>query len=71
MSVEQEKSLTRFTCNGGRDRRGVLCRMNYEGVDGFSSAWAEAKVHGWVNAQTSDGEWQHFCPSCKRELGDD
>jgi hypothetical protein len=66
MSVEREGSLTRFTCDGGG-----TCRANYEGVDGFSSAWKEARAHGWVNAETSDRTWQHFCPTCKRDLGDD
>lgn len=66
MSVEREESLTRFTCDGDG------CRKNYEGVDGFSSAWAEARAHGWVNAQDVLTEiWYHYCPKCKLELGDD
>lgn len=65
MSVEREGSLTRFTCDGGG------CRKNYEGVDGFVSAWAEAKCHGWVGVPDGRGDWRHYCPTCRRELGDD
>lgn len=57
MSVEREGSLTRFTC----DSPG--CHRNYEGVDGFVSAWNEAKVHGWANAE-NNGEWTHYCKDC-------
>lgn len=64
MTIEREGGLTRIVCDGAR------CRRNYEGVDGFSSAWAEAKVSGWVNAE-SRGVWTHYCPTCKRDLGDD
>ncbi len=64
MSVEREDNLTRFTCDGDG------CRKNYEGVDGFVSAWTEAKAHGWVNSIGRNG-WQHYCPKCKLELGDD
>jgi hypothetical protein len=72
MSIEREGSLTRFTCDGGIDRRGVSCRANYEGVDGFVSAWTEAKAHGWINVQNiSDSSWKHYCKDCKLELGDD
>lgn len=71
MSIEREGSLTRFNCDGGKDARGVVCRANYEGVDGFVSAWAEAKQRGWVNAEQSNRTWNHYCPSCKMELGDD
>ena len=63
MSVEREAGLTRFTCDG------TQCHKNYEGVDGFSSAWNEAKCHGWVNAEHR-GVWTHYCPTCKRELGE-
>jgi hypothetical protein len=65
MSVEREDRLTRFTC----DESG--CRRNYEGVDGFASAWQEARAHGWVNAENGDKTWSHYCPKCKLELGDD
>lgn len=64
MSVEREGSLTRFTCDGDR------CHKNYEGVDGFVSAWTEARAHGWVNAIDRWGTWKHYCPKCKKELGD-
>lgn len=64
MTVEREGKLTRFTCNGQG------CHKNYEGVDGFSSAWIEAKTHGWVNTELR-GVWEHFCPTCKLLLGDD
>lgn len=64
MSVEREESITRFTCDGWQ------CRRNYEGVDGFGSAWKEAKAHGWVNAINGLGAWTHYCPKCKIELGD-
>lgn len=67
MSVEREQSLIRFTCDGDG------CRRNYEGVDGFGSAWAEAKCHGWVTMPKRMGGdvWLHYCPACKRDLGDD
>lgn len=61
MSIEREENLTRFTCDGGG------CRKNYEGVDGFGSAWQEAKAHGWVNAN-NDGTWTHYCPDCARRI---
>ena len=70
MAVEREGSLTRFPCDGvlpGNKR----CRVNYEGVDGFHSAWEEAKVHGWVNAMgfvNNISAWMHYCKTCKKEL---
>lgn len=73
MSVEREESITRFTCDGEPLGKQGTCRANYEGVDGFVSAWTEAKAHGWVNVPFS-GEraaWKHYCPTCKLELGDD
>lgn len=68
MSVERETGVTRFTCDGAR------CRANYESdEDEFADAWREARAHGWVNAAPlmAGGDWQHFCPRCKLELGDD
>lgn len=62
MSIEREGSLTRFNCDGAG------CYKNYEGGE-FFSAWAEAKSEGWVNLQ-SRGSWQHYCPTCKKQLGD-
>jgi hypothetical protein len=65
MSIEREGPLTRFVC----DERG--CRKNYEVHDEmFAASWAEAKHAGWVNAER-DGAWTHYCPECKRDLGDD
>lgn len=64
MSVEKDGQLTRFNCDGGR------CHKNYEGTDGFSNVWAEAKHHGWVNSEHRDG-WRHYCSQCKLEYGDD
>lgn len=61
MSIEKEDSITRFTC----DMPG--CRKNYEGVDGFGSAWKEAKAHGWVLAEVN-GEFQHYCKECGGKL---
>lgn len=68
MSIEREGGLTRITCDGDG------CRKNYKGMDGFHSAWTEAKVHGWVNAMSyvnNISTWNHYCPKCKKELGDD
>lgn len=70
MSIEREESLTRFTCNGDPRGNGSRCPANYEGVDGFSSAWTEAKCHGWVSFNNGK-VWLHYCPKCKKELGDD
>lgn len=64
MSVEREGSLTRFTCDGGG------CRKNYEGMDGFVSAWQEARCHGWANMEYR-GVWTHYCKMHAGELGDD
>lgn len=63
MSVEREGSVTTFTCDG------PACHKNYDGDEGFVYTWNEAKAHGWVNAEHL-GEWSHFCPSCKKQLGD-
>jgi hypothetical protein len=70
MTVEREGRLTRFVCNGGVDRRGVMCRCNYETDAGsFADAWREAKHMGWVNAE-SGGTWTHYCGDCKKDMGD-
>lgn len=66
MSTERDNGITRFTC----DSRG--CRANYESDEGdFTAAWSEAKAHGWVAAVERGVVWKHYCPTCKRELGDD
>lgn len=72
MSVERDGKLTRFVCDGGDDMRGVPCRANYEvNLKGpLGHAWSEARAMGWVNTE-SGGVWQHYCPTCKKELGDD
>jgi hypothetical protein len=66
MSVEHEgwNKLVRFVCDEPK------CRANYESGEGFRSAWAEARAHGWVNAE-SRGAWTHYCPEHAREYGDD
>ncbi len=63
MSIEREGSLTRFNCDG------VRCHRNYEGEAGFTVTWKEAKSDGWINAEHR-GVWTHYCPTCKRELGE-
>ncbi len=70
MSVERGEGLVRFTCDGGPDRRGVVCRANYESDEQFAGAWREARALGWVHAEDG-GTWLHYCKDCKRELGDD
>lgn len=62
-------SLWTFDCDG------AACRKNFEGSEGndFRMAWSEARAAGWVNSQVYVGNistWQHFCPTCKKELGD-
>ncbi len=64
MSTEREIGIIRFTC----DYDG--CHDNCESDAGdFADAWREARAMGWVNSHGEDG-WQHFCPTCKRKLGD-
>lgn len=58
-----------FNCDG------VDCRRNFEGDvnDDFRVAWIVARAAGWVNSQVyvrDISAWQHFCPTCKKELGD-
>lgn len=64
MSFERAGRLTRFEC----DTPG--CHRNFEGEEGFTSTWKEARIGGWVNAEAR-GVWTHYCPACERELGDD
>ena len=66
--IETEGRLTRINCDGDG------CHKNYEGMDGFQSAWAEAKLFGWVNScevYNNITTWRHYCPRCKLDLGDD
>jgi hypothetical protein len=58
-----------FNCDG------ATCRKNFEGDTGddFRVAWVAARAAGWVNSQVylrSISTWQHYCPTCKKELGD-
>jgi hypothetical protein len=73
MTARVEKGMpVRFDCDGGVNARGIRCRANYEAERRFlADAWAEAKTAGWVNTRDGDGAWQHYCPTCKKELGDD
>ncbi len=71
MSTEKIVAGTRFNCDGG-DRGLFKCRTNYESDhSSWRDAWQEAKSYGWVTYRNNDGEWEHYCPSCKKDLGDD
>lgn len=72
MTARTERGMpTRFDCDGGVDRRGIRCRANYESDHRFlTDAWRECRTAGWVITNV-DGQWLHYCPSCKKELGDD
>jgi hypothetical protein len=65
MTTEALKDGTRFNCDSGG------CHKNYESNErNWTVAWSEARAYGWV-AATYFGEWHHYCPTCKKELGDD
>lgn len=74
MTARIEKGMpTRFDCDGGVNAKGIRCRANYEsGHRSYTDAWRECRTagSGWVNTNV-DGQWLHYCPSCKKELGDD
>lgn len=64
MTTETKSGVITFCC----DQRG--CRKNFEsGEDEFRAAWADAREHGWVNAQGATG-WKHYCPQHKHIVGD-
>jgi hypothetical protein len=69
MSHELIDGILHFNC----DTPG--CYKNCECEDReFRGGWAEAKAAGWVASVKYKGnisQWQHFCPKCKKELGDD
>jgi hypothetical protein len=67
MTIDRKLGTFSFNC----DQRG--CRANFEAdheTTDFRAAWAEAKAAGWVNTHGRFG-WEHACPRCKKQLGDD
>lgn len=58
-----------FDCDGDG------CHRNFEGSPTLDarSAWIECRDAGWVNSLEYEGNistWRHFCPECKKQLGD-
>lgn len=65
MSHERRSGMNVFNCDGAG------CNKNYDGDGSFVEVWNEAKADGWVSAPMYPEGWEHYCPTCKKELGDD
>ena len=55
----KERDEHAWECDGCGD-------TSYGGSLEFHEGWAELKSLGWT-ARKTDGEWEHFCPSCSRD----
>ena len=67
-STTKDRTVT-FDCDGDG------CHKNVQGDRGedFRAVWAGAKSYGWVNSVEYEGNvsrWKHYCPDCKKGLGD-
>lgn len=62
MSTFKVKGQLAFACDG--------CPETIEPESqSFSEGWAEAKEKGWVCFSKRGGGFEHYCPSCKEDLG--
>lgn len=64
MSHERVDTEETFNCDGPG------CNKNYGGTASFQEVWIEARDAGWVSARGPGGVYEHYCPKCKKDIGD-